>query len=229
MALVIKDRVKETTTTTGTGTLTLAGAETGYQSFSAIGDGNTTYYAIFDRNTGDWEVGIGTYTASGTTLSRDTVHDSSNAGSAVSFAAGSKDVFCTLSAEYTTDKLVDSDIGVTVQAYDIDTLKADVADTLTAPFRGTVTADNDLSFDLNTTNNFSCTPTAGGTLTFTNHTAGQTGQILLTNSANYAITAAATTKIHVDDLTTISTTGVYLLSYFDNGTNAYVVISKDLT
>jgi hypothetical protein len=99
MALVVKDRVKETTTTTGTGTVTLAGAETGYQSFSVIGDGNTTYYGIADSATGDWEVGIGTYTASGTTLSRDTILESSNSGSAVSFAAGSKDVFCTYPAE----------------------------------------------------------------------------------------------------------------------------------
>jgi hypothetical protein len=95
MALVVADRVKETTTTTGTGTVTLAGAETGFQSFAAVGDGNTTYYAIVDSGAGDWEVGLGTYTASGTTLSRDTVISSSNAGSAVSFSAGSKDVFVT--------------------------------------------------------------------------------------------------------------------------------------
>jgi len=99
MALVVKDRVKETTATTGTGTLTLAGASAGFQSFSVIGDGNVTYYAIFDVATGDWEVGVGTYTASGTTLSRDTVLESSNAGSLVSFGAGSKDVFVTYPAE----------------------------------------------------------------------------------------------------------------------------------
>jgi len=116
-------------------------------------------------------------------------------------------------------------IGTDVQAYDADTLKADTADTLTAPFRGTVTADNDLSFDQDVTNNFSCTPTAGGTLTFTNHTAGQSGYVLLDNSGGYAITAAATTKITATDLTTISTAGVYLISYFDNGTNAYLTVS----
>lgn len=95
MALVLKDRVKETTATTGTGTVTLAGAALGFQSFAAIGDGNTTYYAISDPATGDWEVGVGTYTASGTTLSRDTVLSSSNSGSLVPFAAGTKDVFVT--------------------------------------------------------------------------------------------------------------------------------------
>jgi hypothetical protein len=125
--------------------------------------------------------------------------------------------------------VVDTDIGSTVQAYDADTLVADTADTLTAPFRGTITADNDLSFDQDVTNNFSCTPTAGGTLTFTNHTSGQSGYVLLDNSSGYAITAAATTKIHADDLTTISTAGVYLLSYLDNGTNAYVTVSKSFS
>ena len=82
MALVIKDRVKETTTTTGTGTYTLAGAEDGFQAFSAIGDGNITYYTATNA-AGDWEVGIGTYTASGTTLARTTILSSSNGGSAV--------------------------------------------------------------------------------------------------------------------------------------------------
>ena len=97
MALVVKDRVKETSTTTGTGTFTLAGASTGFQSFSVIGDGNTTYYTI--TNGANWEVGIGTYTASGTTLSRDTILESSNSGSAVNWGAGSKDVFVTYPAE----------------------------------------------------------------------------------------------------------------------------------
>jgi hypothetical protein len=93
MPLVLKDRVKETTTTAGTGTVTLAGAAAGFQSFAAIGNGNSTYYVITDPATGDWEVGIGTYTSSGTTLSRTTVLSSSNSGSLVTFAAGSKDVF----------------------------------------------------------------------------------------------------------------------------------------
>ena len=97
MPLVLKDRVKETTTTTGTGAYTLAGAAAGFQSFSVIGNSNTTYYAV--TNGTDWEVGLGTYTASGTTLSRDTILESSNAGSAVNWGAGSKDVFVTYPAE----------------------------------------------------------------------------------------------------------------------------------
>jgi len=99
MALVLADRVRESSTTTGTGTITLAGAAFGYQSFAVVGDGNTTYYTIYDPTSGDWEVGIGTYTASGTTLSRTTVLASSNAGSLVSFGAGAKDVFVTYPSE----------------------------------------------------------------------------------------------------------------------------------
>jgi hypothetical protein len=97
MALVVKDRVQEVSTTTGTGTFTLAGAVTGFQSFSAIGDGNTTYYAIVGG--AEWEVGLGTYTSSGTTLSRDTILESSNSGTAVNFSAGTKNVFVTYPAE----------------------------------------------------------------------------------------------------------------------------------
>ena len=99
MALVLKDRVKETSTTAGTGTITLAGASAGFQSFSAIGNGNTTYYTIVDSTAGTWEVGIGTYTSSGTTLSRDTVLSSSNSGSLVTFSSNSKDVFVTYPSE----------------------------------------------------------------------------------------------------------------------------------
>jgi hypothetical protein len=97
MALVVKDRVQETSTTTGTGTFTLAGAVTGFQSFSAIGDGNTTYYAIVGGS--EWEVGLGTYTSSGTTLARNTILESSNGGTAVNFSAGTKNVFVTYPAE----------------------------------------------------------------------------------------------------------------------------------
>jgi len=102
MALIIADRVQETTTVTGTSTATLLGAVTGFQSFSAIGDGNSTYYTIAGQSGSEWEVGIGTYTASGTTLARTTVIASSNSGSLVTFSAGTKNVFCTLPAERAT-------------------------------------------------------------------------------------------------------------------------------
>jgi trimeric autotransporter adhesin len=98
MALILKDRVKEATTVTSTGTATLLGAATGYQSFSAIGNGNTCYYTIASQTANEWEVGLGTYT-SPDQLSRDTVLSSSNSGSLVNFSAGTKDVFVTQPAE----------------------------------------------------------------------------------------------------------------------------------
>jgi hypothetical protein len=98
MALVFKDRVKVTTSTTGTGTLTLGSPIAGFQDFSVIGDGNTTYYAITDINTGEWEVGLGIYDLTTDSLVRDTVFESSNAGSLVNFQAGSKNVFVTYAA-----------------------------------------------------------------------------------------------------------------------------------
>ena len=108
MALVINDRVKETSTTTGTGTINLAGAETGYEGFVAgIGTGNTTYYAIELNSAGEWEVGIGTVTDAATdTLSRDTIITSSNSDSAVNFSAGTKNVFCTLPAKRTVSPVM---------------------------------------------------------------------------------------------------------------------------
>ena len=97
MALVVNDRVKETSTTTGTGVLTLAGAVTGFETFSsAIGNTNTTYYAIVNTINAEFEVGLGTVGAG--TLTRTTVISSSNSDSAVDFAAGTKNVFCTLPA-----------------------------------------------------------------------------------------------------------------------------------
>lgn len=100
MALVVNDRVKETSATTGTGTLDLAGAVQDFEGFVAgIGTGNTTYYSIVNTGTGEFEVGIGTVTDAATdTLSRDTILSSSNSDAAVNFSAGTKDVFCTLPA-----------------------------------------------------------------------------------------------------------------------------------
>ena len=101
MALVIADRVKETTTVT-TGTATLLGAVTGFQSFAVIGDTNTTYYCIAGQGTNEWEVGVGTYASSGTTLARTTILSNSSATqpSALTFSAGTKDVFVTYPSEY---------------------------------------------------------------------------------------------------------------------------------
>jgi hypothetical protein len=118
MALVINDRVKETSTTTGTGTFNLAGAETGYESFvSGVGTGNTTYYAIELNAAGEWEVGIGTVTSgSPDTLSRDTIISSSNSDAAVNFSSGTKNVFCTLPAKKTISPVMDATTFVVTHA-----------------------------------------------------------------------------------------------------------------
>ena len=99
MALVINDRVKETSTSTGASTFTLAGAQTGFDTFATgIGGSNTTYYAIFNQGTNEWEVGLGTLNAGGTVLTRTTILTSSNSDNIVTFTGGTKDVFCTLPA-----------------------------------------------------------------------------------------------------------------------------------
>ena len=120
MAFAVADRVKETSTTTGTGTLNLAGAEPGYQTFVAgIGNSNTTYYAIVNRATSEFEVGIGTVTDAGTdTLSRDTVISSSNSDNLVNFSAGTKDVICTLPSEksYVLDNAGNTSISANLTA-----------------------------------------------------------------------------------------------------------------
>ena len=229
MALVVKDRVKETTTTTGTGTITLAGAETGFQSFSVVGDGNTTYYAI--ESGSDWEVGIGTYTASGTTLSRDTILESSNAGSAISLS-GTSTVFVTYPAErsvntadigttiqaYDATILKSSDIGSTVQGYDADTAKYDDA---TANFTGTlqnggsnVVVDTDIGstvqgYDINTakyddaTANFTGNLQQGGTNVLTgNQTITLSGDV--TGSGSTSITTTVGNDSHSHTTSTLS-------------------------
>ena len=122
MALVINDRVKETSTTTGTGTFDLAGAETGYESFVAgVGTTNTTYYAIELNSAGEWEVGIGTVTDAATdTLSRDTIITSSNGDAAVDFSIGTKNVFCTLPAKKTMSPVMQATGYVVTHASTLD-------------------------------------------------------------------------------------------------------------
>ena len=119
MALVLADRVKETTTSTGTGNILLAGASTGFQSFAVIGNNNTTYYTI--AGTTEWEVGIGTYTTSGPTLTRTTVLASSTGGAAINFSVGTKDVFVT----YPAGKSVDQN-GTVLYTYALYTANATV-------------------------------------------------------------------------------------------------------
>ena len=118
------------------------------------------------------------------------------------------------------------DIGVTVQAYDVDTAKLDVDQSWTGSQRGAITTDNDLSFDMAAANNFYCTPTGTGTLTFTNIAAGQSGYIYLVNGSAYAISKAASVKAGATLLTTISATGNYVISYYAPDASTVVLTSS---
>lgn len=124
--------------------------------------------------------------------------------------------------------LKDADIGMSVQAYDADTAKTDQDQSWTGSPRATPVTDNDGSFDMNAGLDFLCTPTAGFTLTFTNIAQGQRGSIYLVNGSNYAIAAAATTKVTTSLLAAISATGEYWLSYWSpDGTNVLVTHAGD--
>jgi hypothetical protein len=170
MALVLADRVQDVTTTTGTGTITLANTPpTGFQSFAVIGNGNTTYYAIYGGN--DWEVGVGTYTAIGTSLSRDTVLASSNSGSLVNFGSGEKAVFVTYPAEKSVNEDAAGNVNINITG---SAATATRATNLAAGAAGSIpyqTAANTTAFVATasgvlvggTTPSFSTTPTLTGT------------------------------------------------------------------
>jgi hypothetical protein len=141
---------------------------------------------------------------------------------AIAIDGGSTNFVSTISASPSANRTVTvPDASFTIAA-------ANAAQTFSSPQRGTVTTDNDGSFDMNVTNNFKCTPTGSFTLTFTNITAGQSGFILLVNGSNYTVSAHANTKVATGALTTLSATGTYLLSYFSDGTNVFVVNSGAL-
>lgn len=142
---------------------------------------------------------------------------------AIAVSGGSTSFTSTFTASPTANR------AITVPDASFTLAGTDAAQTFSSAQRGTVTTDNDGSFDQSVTNNFKCTPTGTFTLTFTNHTAGQSGYVLLVNTSGYAISAAATTKLGASTLATISTAGTYLLSYLDDGTNAYVTASGALS
>ena len=221
MALVVKDRVKETTATTGTGTLTLAGAVTGFQTFtSVLSDGDTTYYGIFESATGAFEVGLGTFASSGTTLARTTILESSNSGSAVNLGAGNKDVFITQPAE----KAVYLDASGYIAAADgrnVTNVDASTAATLaTARTIGGVSFDGSANINLagvNTAGNQDTSGTAatataletGRTISLTGDVTGTSGSFDGSGNASIAATIAAnsvalgtdTTGNYVADIT----------------------------
>lgn len=148
MALVINDRVKETSTTSGTVTFELAGAVQDFETFvSGVGAGNKTYYSIINSGTGEFEVGIGTVTdATPDTLSRDTIISSSNSDAKVNFGSGSKDVFCTLPAKKAMSPAMDATSYVVTHASTISEDQTIDSGVLAGPvtITGTVTATGTL-------------------------------------------------------------------------------------
>ena len=217
MALGIYDRVKETTTVTGTGTATLLGAVTGYQSFAAVGNGNTTYYCIFNTGTTEWEVGIGTYTSAGTTLARTTILASSNSGSAVTFTAGTKDVFVT----YPAGKSVNLD--ASGNATGLGTPAAFVATNVTGlPLTTGVTGTLPIA---NGGTNSTATATAGGIGygTGTAHAytaAGTSGQPLISAAAGapaFGTLALGTANTNVSGALTVTNGGTGATTFTANG------------
>lgn len=125
MALVIKDRVKETTTTTGTGNIALGGAVSNFVTFSSVlSNSDTTYYAIVDSNNSAFEVGLGTYASSGNTIARTTVLASSNSGSAVNLSSGSKVIFCAFPADKAVVEDADGVVSIENLQFDTNAMKA---------------------------------------------------------------------------------------------------------
>lgn len=245
MALVVKDRVKESTTTTGTADFTLGGAGTGFQTFAVIGNGNTTYYAATDQVTGDWEVGIGTYSTTGPTLTRDTVLESSNAGSKVVFAAGTKEVFVTYPAERSV--YLDA-AGSAVTVLDIGTLGTSTANITTANITaGTIsttpTSNTDIANKVyvDTIASSGITyhtpvkyevPNTTGNLNATYNQPGGPGVgvgATLTNAGTLAAfapdgpTAAPGDRILVYNQTNAFENGIYTVTTVGNGSTAWVL------
>ena len=200
MALILKDRVKETATSPGTGSVTLLGAAVGFQAFSVIGNTNTCYYTISDQGGPNWEVGIGTYSTTGPTLARTTVLDSSNAGSLTNFNAGTQDVFIT----YPSEKGVWLDasgnaIGLGTPAAFVGTNITGTASGLTA---GTVTTNANLTGPITSVGNATSIASQTGTGTTFAMSAsptftGTVGAADLTTTGNTILGNASTDTLNV--------------------------------
>jgi hypothetical protein len=221
MALVLADRVLETTTSTGSGTITLAGAEPGYQSFAVVGNGNETYYVIADDT--EWEVGVGTYTSSGTTLSRDTVLSSSDSGNKVTFSAGVKKVFVT----YPAEKSVNRDVSGNISA------SSAIITNLADPVIGSDAAnkayvDNVASAALHVHEQVVlATPAnSGRNDTYNNGTAGVSATLTATANGTLVIdstVAQAAQRVLIKDCDDQVENGIYVVTTVGDGSNPYVM------
>lgn len=225
MALVLANRVKESTTTSGTGVITLAGAATGFQSFAVIGNTNTTYYCIAGQGTSEWEVGIGTYATSGTTLTRTTVLANSSATqpSALSFAAGTKDVFVT----YPSEKSVSLDASGNATA--LGTPVAFVGTNITGlPLTTGVTgtlpvANGGTSLTTLTANNVIL---GNGASAPTFVAPSTSGNLLTSNGTTWASTAPAASTITLSNDTATATTLYPTFASATTGTTSTVYTSN---
>jgi hypothetical protein len=189
MVLVLNDRVRETTTTTGTGAVALAGTSNGYDTFAVgVGNNNTTYYAIVQQDSAidEWEVGLGTLDGTSANLTRTTVLTSSSGGTAITFSAGTKDVFVTYPASKTMEETL------TTQG---DLVYASSANTPARLAKGT--ANQVLAINAGATAPEWVTPTTGDITDVVAGTGlsggGSSGAVTL-NIANTAVTAASYTN-----------------------------------
>ena len=197
MALILSDRVQETSTSTGTGTISLAGAVTGYQSFAVVGNTNTTYYTIADQSGSNWEVGIGTYYSGNTSLARTTILASSNANAAVVFTAGTKSVFVT----YPAEKAIYSDAGNVTTITNL--ASANVLLTGGTISGITIPAANVSGLGTMATQNAVSVTITGGTINSTTQNASTYNNVTLTSGT---INSTALTGGSIDNMTIGSTT-----------------------
>jgi hypothetical protein len=216
MALVLADRVQETTTTVGTGSVTLAGAVLGYQTFAVIGNGNTTFYTIADQGGANWEVGIGTYSTTGPTLARTTILSNSNGNtSPVSFPAGTKTVFVTYPSEQSVNLDASGNVSAlgtiasgTWQGSTIGVAYGGTGVTTSSGANSVVLRDSNQNITANRVNQSNTNTTAAGGTTVLTIASSYIQSLVGTGSQTYAL----------PDATTLTTGVAFLFNNLATGT-----------
>ena len=224
MALVVADRVQETSVTSGTGTLTLDGALAGYQSFStAIGNGNTTFYTIYDPTAFDWEVGIGTIGAG--TLARTTVlSNSAGTTSPISFASNTKFVFCTYPSEKSVNLNASGNVGPlgtissgTWQGTTIGVAYGGTGVTTSSGANSVVLRDSNQNITANRVNQSNTTTTSTGGTTALTAASSYIHTLVSTNSQTYKLPDATTLTTGVAFIFNNLATGNLIIEDYANG------------